>query len=173
MRAKFKRTRLWVDSPLQWRLMGRLTLYLVACSLVLFHVAFFYDILANLPEVLNRGVLEFYVDFFARQTPLYIALIVVLPIFLYDMIKFSNRFAGPLYRFRRTMEAMIAGKPVTPVKIRKRDLHRDWLPTFNALIGKWNGMRTARAAQVAEDVSADPAPEPSEPAVAASSGAAS
>ena len=167
MKSQFKRTRLWIDPPLQKQLLLRLALHLVACSLVLFHLAFLYVVLANFPDVLNRGMLTFYTEFCNSLVPLLVALIVVLPIFLYDMVKFSHRFAGPLYRFRKTMEAMAAGKQVEPIKIRKQDLLRDWVPTFNTLIRKWNALQEAdENVPMAELVE-----EEGEPVEAAASGA--
>jgi hypothetical protein len=174
MNATFKRTRLWIDPSLQFGLLVRLALYLVSGSLVLLHIAFLIEVLGNLPVVLNRGVLEFYTNFIARQVPLLIALLAVLPLFLYDMVKFSHRFAGPLYRFRKTLEAMAAGKPVQPVKIRKDDLLRDIVPPINAVIRRWNDLTSADAPPVAQEVPfAEASEEEDEPATAATAGTAS
>ena len=174
MITKYKRRRLWVEPPLQIRLMVRMTLYLVACSLFLFHVAFLYQVIANVPEVLARGVVAFYIEFITRQQPMLVALIAVLPILIYDMFKFSHRIAGPLYRFRMTMEGMVAGKPTKPVKFRQRDLLHDWLPAFNALIQKWNETHDVNGVQLSnKELSLERPPEQKEPGEPVASGAAS
>jgi hypothetical protein len=166
MKSQFKRTRLWIDPPLQTQLLLRLTVHLLACSLVLFHIAFLYEVLAYLPDVLSRGVLTFYTAFWVRLLPLLVALVIVLPLFLYDMIKFSHRFAGPLYRFRKTVETMAAGKQVEPIKIRKRDFLHNWVPAFNTLIRKWNTLQEAE-----ENVPVAELVDEEEPVEAATSGA--
>lgn len=172
MKATFKRTRLWIDPSLQLGLLVRLTLHLVTCALVLLHVAFLYEVMANLPAVLSQGVLTFYREFFARQAPLFVGLLAILPIFLYDMVKFSHRFAGPLYRYRKTLEAMAADKPVQAVKTRKNDLLREWLPVFNAVIRKWNEMKGTSGTQVTEE-GGFAEQEDNEPDTAVTSGSAS
>jgi hypothetical protein len=160
MKAQFKRTRIWIYPSLQSAMLLRLMFYLVSCTLFLFHVAFLYEVIVNVPDVLSRGVLAFYLDFCIRLVPLFVALIFVAPIFLYDMVKFSHRFAGPLYRFRKTVEAMAAGKPVEPVKIRKRDLLFDWVSPFNALIRRWNALQAVEddvpVAELVEEETEEP-----------------
>jgi hypothetical protein len=174
MKSTFKRTRLWIDPPLQLGLLLRLGLHLVISAVVLLHFAFLYEVIGNMPAVLNGGVLAFYRDFLARQAPMFVGLLAVLPIFLYDMVKFSHRFAGPLYRYRKTLEAMAAGKAVQPIKIRQPDLLRDWVPVFNTVIWKWNEMKGVNTPPVLhEDGIAEMGPEASEPAAATTSGAAS
>ncbi len=170
MKTTVKRTRHWIDPPLQLQLLARLGFYLVAYSLALIHVAFLYDVISNLPAALNQGVVVYYSEFFARQLPLLAALILVLPIFLYDMIKFSHRFAGPLYRFRKTLEAMAADRPVASVKIRKHDFLRNWVVPLNTVIQKWNNFQDPPIADVVEENTAvDECREENEAAPAAAS----
>jgi len=138
MGAEYKRSRIWVDPPLQLRLLLRMALYFLVYSLTLYHVAFLYELMANLPDAMARGMWALYADFLGRQQPFLVACVAVLPILLYDMVKFSHRIAGPLYRCRKTMEAMAAGKAVAPFKPRQHDLLRDLIQSFNALIRKWN-----------------------------------
>jgi hypothetical protein len=46
--------------------------------------------------------------------------------------KFSNRIAGPLYRCRRVMRDMAAGKIVPAFKARENDLMKEVFDVFNA-----------------------------------------
>jgi len=143
MGTEYKRSRLWIDPPLQLRLLLRLVLYFLVYSVTLFHVAFLYEVMANLPDALARGMWALYGEFFSRQQPFLIACVAVLPILLYDMVKFSHRIAGPLYRCRKTMEAMTRGKAVAEFQPRQHDLLRDLIAAFNALIRKWNASHGA------------------------------
>src|SRR5437868_9466888 len=91
MGRSYKRSRVWVDGPFQLRLLLRMTFYFVVYSVTLFHVAFLYELMAHLPDAMALGMGEFYVEFFAQQQSFLIAGISVLPILLYDMLKFSHR----------------------------------------------------------------------------------
>jgi hypothetical protein len=53
--------------------------------------------------------------------PLFISLLVMLPFIAWDIIRFANRFAGPLVRIRRTMQSITDNEPVQPVRLRKDD----------------------------------------------------
>ena len=62
-----------------------------------------------------------------------LASIVLLPILLLDVLITSNRFAGPLYRLRRSIRALAAGEHVQPVVFRDGDFWHDMADEFNAL----------------------------------------
>ena len=49
----------------------------------------------------------------------------------YDAIRFAHRLVGPLYRFRKTMQAIAAGEQVAPVQLRKGDLLVGFQDDFN------------------------------------------
>jgi hypothetical protein len=63
----------------------------------------------------HRGLAGLYLDFFATEKPLLTTVIVVAPLVLYDILKFSHRIAGPLYGCRRVMRDMAAGKAVAGI----------------------------------------------------------
>jgi hypothetical protein len=91
----------------------------------------------------GQGVGNLYLDFLGRQKPLLITLVLVTPILLYDLLKFSHRIAGPLYRCRHVMEEMANGKSVPAFQPRKHDLMRELFQAFNALIAEWNARANA------------------------------
>jgi hypothetical protein len=64
--------------------------------------------------------------------------VVIAPLVLYDILKFSHRISGPLYRRRQVMRDMAAGKAVPEFRPRKHDLLADVYVDFNALIRSWN-----------------------------------
>ena len=57
----------------------------------------------------------------------------MLPILLLDVLITSNRFAGPLYRLRRSMRALAAGEHVQPVVFRDGDFWHEIADEFNAV----------------------------------------
>jgi hypothetical protein len=153
MPAKYQRTRLWVDRPFQSRLLFWVGLYLVVYSLLVLHLGFFFETV----QVVSGGgptggFVALYADYLRKQWPLLITFLITTPVLLYDLLKFSNRVAGPLFRCRRVMREMADGKAVSEFTPRKRDLMRDFFEAFNALIRAWN-VRTGM-----------PAPEANPPA---------
>jgi hypothetical protein len=139
MSAKYQRTRLWVDPPFQSRLLFWVGLYLLVYSLLVLHLGFFFETV----QVVCGGnrlktFSDLYVDHLRKQWPLLISFVLTTPVVLYDVLKFSHRVAGPLYRCGRVMRAMAAGQAVPEFKARKRDLMRDFFESFNTLIRAWN-----------------------------------
>jgi hypothetical protein len=86
-----------------------------------------------------------YKDYFLQQGPLLLAFVIFTPAFLYDLLKFSHRLAGPLYRCRQLMAQMGRGKTVPEFKPRNNDLVRELEQAFNALIREWNARLEAEA----------------------------
>ncbi len=136
---KFKRSRLWVNTGFQLRLLVRVSLYLIAFVVAAIHVAFVLEYMWHfatgaLPVAMN----EYYSEFMRRQSGFVFTLILLAPIFLYDLLKFSHRLAGPLFRCQKVMEDMAEGKQVSEFYPRKYDLMHDLFQSFNRLILAWN-----------------------------------
>lgn len=143
---KYQRKRLLVDRSFQLRLLLRLLAYAVLCTLITFHASFMvYVFTILLQDGPSQGVVSAYVDFLYRQQGLFWTLVMLAPMVLYDLLKFSNRIAGPLYRCRRVMREMAAGSAVPVFKPREHDLMADFFKDFNALIGVWNEQLASRS----------------------------
>jgi hypothetical protein len=161
MKPAFKRTRLWVDPPFQARLLLRMGAYLALYILVVLHVGFFLELMRDLATngpVKNFG--ELYLDYAGKQAPLLIALLLMMPPLLYNLLKFSHRIAGPLFRCRRVMQEMAAGQVVPEFKPRVGDLMRELFAAFNELIRTSNARAKERtgAAPAAGEPAAASAP---------------
>jgi hypothetical protein len=65
--------------------------------------------------------------------PAAIASLFVVPLVVIDIVRTSNRFAGPLYRLRREMRKLAAGEPVRAVKFRDGDFWMEFADEFNAV----------------------------------------
>jgi hypothetical protein len=145
MGHRYKRTRLWVDPAFQFRLLLRIGLYFLLYSVILLHIGFFFHVMRECTaQGPTQRIAVIYADYLRQQNSLFYALIVTAPIILYDLLKFSNRIAGPLYRCRKVMQEMAGGKPVPEFTSRKRDLMRELFQAFNALIKEWNASVRAR-----------------------------
>src|SRR5262249_36110159 len=122
MAPKYKRTRLWVDPPFQFRLLARTLVYLLIYSAIVWHIGFFVELVGTIAATgLRDGIGALYVEYFFKERSLLIGLVLIAPVFLYDLLKFSHRVAGPLYRCRNVMQEMADGKPVAEFKPREND----------------------------------------------------
>ena len=139
MGQRFSRGRLWVDPPFQFRLLVRLGLYFLLYILVVVHVGFAFQTMADLAATGARNdVGQVYLEYLLKQRILLITLVVTAPIIGYSMLKFSHRVAGPLFRCRKVMQEMAEGKAVPQFTARKHDLMRELFQAFNGLIREWN-----------------------------------
>lgn len=62
--------------------------------------------------------------------------LVVLPVLLYDLTKYTNRFAGPIYRLQRGMNDVAEGKFVAPMVFRDGDSWQDLADSFNRIVAR-------------------------------------
>lgn len=59
---------------------------------------------------------------------------IVCLLFLYDTVKFSHRLVGPLYRFRKIVQAITAGEEVPLVQLRKDDFLQELKDEINDML---------------------------------------
>lgn len=123
------RKRIWIDS-FQTGLLVRICLYLFVYQVATW--AFF-----AVCELMNtisagRGTEVSYL-----QNTLLRCLLVLLilgPPLTLDAIRFAHRLVGPLYRFRKAIQAIAAGESVEPIKLRNGDLLKEFQDDFNAML---------------------------------------
>jgi len=139
MGSEFKRTRIWVDPGVQSRLLTRLGAYMLIYTITLLHIGFAVE---AFDKIILSGedtwVGTLYLDYLWGHKSLLIAMFLILPMLLYDLLKFSHRIVGPLFRCRKVMQDMAEGKQVEEFVPRKRDLMQELFQTFNTLIHVWN-----------------------------------
>ena len=141
---KYKRTRLLVDPAFQYRLLVRVLLYTFLWTVVALHFSFvFYVIGMVFENGPKHSFIDTYLEFFSHEKAVLLTLVLLAPLVLFDLLKFSHRIAGPLYRCRRVMRDMAAGKIVPAFQPREKDLMKDVFEDFNALIREWNRRITA------------------------------
>lgn len=93
---------------------------------------------------------------FVHCAPALVILLAMLPIFVWDTVKFSQRFAGPMYRFQRTIEEINAGKEFRPIRLRKGDFWTQFAAEFNIMMDR---MDKCGRRQDAPEEKHDPEPE--------------
>lgn len=65
--------------------------------------------------------------------PMALAMLVTLPMAVWDLIRFTNRLVGPIYRLRKAIARLSAGEPFEPLVFRKGDFWHDLADEYNAL----------------------------------------
>ena len=82
-------------------------------------------------EMLNGEPRDVWKNLLSRHAPTVLAMLMLTPIFIYDLCKLSNRFAGPMVRLRRAMRDLAEGREVSPIHFRERDFWKDVAVDFN------------------------------------------
>jgi nitrogen fixation/metabolism regulation signal transduction histidine kinase len=75
------------------------------------------------------------------QIPILAVMFLLLPVFLRDTLKMSNRFAGPMYRLRTALRMVSEKESCGPIKFRKGDFWQDAASDFNTMLGELQMLR--------------------------------
>ncbi|HZT82103.1 MAG TPA: hypothetical protein VFA26_17885 [Gemmataceae bacterium] len=153
-----RRTVVWIDR-FQSRLVLRLGLYWLVYQLALWNFLFVWRLL----EEGKGDPVEQYGRFFRDFYPMLLCFLIVAPFFAWDALRFAHRVVGPLYRFRRTVQALAAGQPVRRVQLRDGDYLVEMRDDLNALLDALERQGVIRVLGPAvppnEEPAAAPAPE--------------
>ena len=139
-----KRKRLFIDHQVQTPLVKRLLIYWVAM------VAFITLPIAISQTIAqpSRYLFQHYADTLWSHWPILATLSVMLPFVVYDTLKFSNRFAGPVYRMRRELKRFAQGEKISPLRLRPNDFWQDLAVQINDLMKRVR-VSEQKAAEVA------------------------
>lgn len=69
-------------------------------------------------------------------TPALAVSLLILPLVVWDSLKVSNRFVGPLFRLRRSLRKLGEGQPVEPIIFRPGDYWHEIAEEFNAAVAR-------------------------------------
>ena len=126
---KSQRRKFFVDSHVQGAIVVRVILYWASCVLFV-----------AVPQIVVRTFFEpsrpFYEQFtvlWNQYWPVITATVVLGPFFIFDAIRMSNRFAGPIFKLRREMQRLAAGEKVAPIRFREGDFWQDLCVPFNQI----------------------------------------
>lgn len=125
-----QRKRLFVDNQVQGSLVRQLVIHwCLACFLIFFY-------LFALQAFSNGFSLSFSENVTAlvgQYGLMGLVLLVVSPVFIYDSVKLSNRFVGPMVSFRAALKKLANGENLDEVSFRQNDFWRDLTKDFNAI----------------------------------------
>jgi hypothetical protein len=131
-RQKQPRKQIFVDAKVQGTLVLRVAIYWVFCLLTLALTLLCWRILTG-PA---RMFYTHFDDMWYYYGSALAASFLLLPIVLFDVVRVSNRFAGPLVRLRRSMRALARGEEVQPIHFRDSDFWQEFADEFNTIAAR-------------------------------------
>ncbi len=131
------RTQLFVDPEVQGALVARAIIYWVVCTLSIALLLLCWRVLTGPVRPLTFHLENMWYFY----GPALIASLIVLPVAITDMIRLSNRFAGPLTRLRHGMRTLARGQSVPPITFRKNDFWYEFAEEFNAVARELEELR--------------------------------
>jgi hypothetical protein len=162
MGTRFHRKRLWIKPAFQRRVLLHMGSYFLLYLLVIGLMGFFLFIQESLLNKQGKAGASLYLTYLGSLRPLLFATVLLAPYFIYDMIKFSNRIAGPLYRCQNMMRDMAEGKRVPEFLPRGRDLMPEFFADFNLLIRVYNNTLPAEENAVSPSTQLQETPAPAQ-----------
>ena len=129
---KADREHWFIDSTVQLAIFKRMFIYWIGC-LLLFTLP-----IAILRSSFGAGpFLDEIVSVWKTHWPMIFTVLTFLPFVFYDVLKFSNRFVGPVYRLRRELEDFRRSGKVKKIrKFRDTDFWHDLYEGVNHLVDR-------------------------------------
>jgi hypothetical protein len=123
------RNNLLIDQTVQGSLLRRIGFYSLACGLYFLMTLVITESLSNpresIAETTRRCLDE--AIFWAP------GMMLLAPIILYDLLRVTNRLAGPIFRLRRELGRLADGLPSEPLGLREDDYWSEVAESFNQL----------------------------------------
>lgn len=116
MQQHYKRSRLFIDESVQTAVLFRAAWYWVACLIGQMLMTVFF-------AAVNSAAGDPRFWWHLQLTVL--AAAALLPLILWDLLKLSHRWVGPIYRLRESLRALGRGEAAAPVFFRKYDFWQD------------------------------------------------
>lgn len=126
------RKRFFVDYRLQGALVVRVVLYWLMCLLTMSLLLLSWGMIMGPARPMNDRLSELWAIF----GPAAVVSLVLLPGVIVDLLRLSNRFAGPMFRLRRSMHDLAQGKSVAVVRFRPHDFWRELADDFNTIAAR-------------------------------------
>ncbi len=123
------RQKFWIDRSVQGALIGRVVLYWTIATIYVGLGSACFQFYAH-PE---WTVLEHFHALFNQYWPWIPSLVLFMPLVVFDIIRMSNLFAGPIYRLRMHLAELTANPNCRPLTFRSDDYWQDLVAPINYL----------------------------------------
>jgi methyl-accepting chemotaxis protein len=140
--SQVERKRFFVNSIAQGHILMRFAMYWTVYHIVLWHTLFLFRFFQYRFELMMgeppQTFGELYGSFCVQYYPIVFSAVAMIPLLLWDIVKMTHRIVGPLIRFQRALETLQRGERLNSVKLRDRDLLREYEAAFNTFLGYYN-----------------------------------
>lgn len=140
------RGRLYIDRDVQRALVVQLIKHWLIFVTVLTGILFALETLSD-PQI---SFSRHFTSLWQRHAPLLIVIVALFPVFAYDSIKLSNRFAGPILRLRNALRESAFGAEAKPIHFRKDDFWQDIAASYNVLVERLNESQAVESKQCSQ-----------------------
>ena len=137
-----KRTKILVDPKVQWSIACRVLLHWGLLLICLVSIG-------ALVRLMAASTTASFSDAFwaalKSQAAVAGVMFVLLPVFIRDTMKLSNRFAGPMFRLRTVLSEMASGKEGRTIKFRTGDFWHQAADDFNVVLTDYKRLQERNA----------------------------
>ncbi|MFM7115043.1 MAG: hypothetical protein ACKO0N_00255 [Planctomycetota bacterium] len=126
--SQIKRARKYVDRNVQGGLLTRMAIH---WGVFFFTSAFAYIVVQAIVSPNGTSFLQRIQNSLTEFSLLGLLMLTLMPAFLLDVVRFSNRFAGPIVRLRRFLRELGENGEVPPLKFRDDDFWMEIAKEFN------------------------------------------
>ena len=77
-----------------------------------------------------------FLDTVRRFLPFFVVTLALIPAFIWDTLKLTNRFAGPILRLREALAEAGQGNTVPPLRFRDNDFWQEMGSNFNLMMDR-------------------------------------
>lgn len=142
-----KRSRTLVDTEVQGGLIRRVAIHWVVFFICNSIALVFWVRLFEQPDGQWSDTVG---DTVRRFLPFFVVTVALIPAFVWDTLKLSHRFAGPITRLRNALKDLKDGRSIAPLKFRENDFWQEIAANFNEamrLRGEFTEQDDAAAAE--------------------------
>ena len=127
-----RRRIIMVDQEVQGALILRAALYWFYCLLSVSLMVLCWSIFHG-PKRPFSAIAS---DLLINYAPALAASLILLPMVLVDVVRFSHLFVGPMYRLKWAMSSLAKGEKVEPITFREEDYWSEFASEFNRMLAK-------------------------------------
>jgi hypothetical protein len=151
---KYPRKRLFVDRKIQGALVVHILAYWLLCLVAMSVMLHCSRIVLGLEEMSLSPVGELRLFYSAAL----VGTLLFLPAVVYNVVRLSHRFAGPMVRLRRAMRELARGVYVEPIRFRDGDFWPELAADFNAVARRIEGPLHDRQSEAIDTAAEDEVP---------------
>jgi hypothetical protein len=143
-----RRKTVMVDKSVQWLILRQALFHWLCFSMT---AALLVTILEEVPFGIFRSPSERWQAIRPMIASLFLALLALLPLFIRDWIKLTNRFAGPVARLRQVLRELAKGNSPPPIKFRNGDCWQEVAGELNAALQTLTARKATEESQSASE----------------------